>query len=205
MVDLIRRTSRRRFVVRAMLVSVSAIVSACQDGTANPTEPVVTARPVSALGDIVVNGQTALQTLVRLDKCLTVQGSIVEGSLTVIAPCDGRQAQQFVFTASGEFRIGSSLCLDAFSGQGNNGDAIGIWTCHGGANQRWRITDAKEIRGVRDKCIDVYAGVANDGQSIVLWTCHGGTNQQWTGTTSLTDLKLSPGTWDAVSPADSGG
>ena len=163
----------------AVAASWLSLAMGCADGALAPTEPLpAPSSPALALWDGTT--RTDIESQLAPTKCLTVRGSVVEGSVTELQPCDGREGQQFVFGSDGMVRIGSNLCLDAFNARGLDGDEVGIWTCHGGSNQRWRSTSVGELRGINEKCIDVNSGRGIDGQPIIIWTCHGGSNQRWT-------------------------
>ena len=170
-----RRSPARPSRVRIVATLVAALtLAACGE------DPSVTAPAVSAMPDAAVHalnmGVGAFESRVAPGKCLTVQGEIAQGAATDLRTCDGSAGQQFTAQPNGEIRIGQSLCLDAFSGVGKNGDAIGIWGCHGASNQRWQFTANGQIRGINDKCVDVYGGRTGEGTPIVLWTCHGASN-----------------------------
>jgi hypothetical protein len=92
----------------------------------------------------------------------------------------------FEFRADGTIRATTSItdpkptdwCIDAATGQGNDGDLIQLVRCHGQSNQLWRKTEKGILRGVNDKCI-----VRGDKQEVVLGPCEQGIRwrpQGWT-------------------------
>ncbi|HEY0641534.1 MAG TPA: ricin-type beta-trefoil lectin domain protein [Pseudonocardiaceae bacterium] len=95
-------------------------------------------------------------------------------------PPDGNHNQintRLELTASGELKV-HGLCVDALSGLGRPGDALGLWPCGGGANQRWQFV-GETLRGINGLCVDIANGNTANGAALVVWGCHGGWNQRW--------------------------
>ena len=95
------------------------------------------------------------------------------------------------------------MCLDASSGEGNDGDAIILWSCHGEANQRWGLSSAGELRGINDKCIDL-RGSARSGTALVLQSCSGRASQTWNAPTTGTVASAPPQDSTPASSTSSG-
>jgi len=110
-------------------------------------------------------------------------GSREPGTPLVVYDCHGGENQRFTYppvSGTGEVRAyGGTMCLDAYTGRGQDGDRIVVWPCHGGANQQWTRTLGGELRGVNGKCIDVLGARTEHLTDVWLWTCHGGANQRW--------------------------
>jgi hypothetical protein len=103
----------------------------------------------------------------------------VSGARVVVQPCSGAASQRFTWYSGGQLRVFGSLCLDAYGGQGRDGDPIVVFTCHGARNQQWAASTAGEIKGINAKCLDIWGGKGNAGNQVNLYACHGGLNQQW--------------------------
>jgi hypothetical protein len=71
------------------------------------------------------------------------------------------------------------LCLDLWSGDTTNGNAVAAWDCSGNVNQQWVFGDDNHIRyhADRSKCVD--AGDMQDGTQLQIWDCNGLSQQNW--------------------------
>ena len=72
-----------------------------------------------------------------------------------------------------------TMCIDAASGQGNDGDKILLWECHGGPNQQWTLTAAGELKGGSGKCITLNGGAIADFTEMAIFPCTGIATQKW--------------------------
>jgi hypothetical protein len=130
------------------------------------------AAPASAATGTVVG--------VASGRCVDVPGaSQTNGTQLQLWDCHGGTNQSFTSTASGQFQVYGSKCLDA-AGTGA-GAKVQIWDCSGGANQQWTIGADGSIRGVQSGlCLDAANARTANGTLLQLWTCNGGGNQKWT-------------------------
>jgi endo-1,4-beta-xylanase len=113
-------------------------------------------------------------------RCLDVPNAgTSDGTQLQLWDCGSSANQQWVATASGEFRVYGNKCLDAAGT--SNGSKVQIYSCWGGDNQKWRVNSDGSIVGVQSGlCLDaVGAGTAN-GTRIQLYSCSNGSNQRWT-------------------------
>ncbi len=114
------------------------------------------------------------------NKCLDVPNSNFRAGVPLeMWDCHGAVNQNFTQDASGQIKI-AGLCVDAWGGQGNNGDRVGLYTCNGGANQRWILANGRLI-GMKGRCMDISGRNSSNGAPILLWDCNGGNNQLWHG------------------------
>jgi Ricin-type beta-trefoil lectin domain len=117
-------------------------------------------------------------------QCLDITGMSrsAEAPLQMYA-CTGTDNQRFSYhPETQELRAynDSSMCLDASSGLGRDGDRLIIWPCNGDANQKWTFNlQNGEIRGVNGKCVDANRAVVANGTAVQIWSCNGGSNQYW--------------------------
>jgi hypothetical protein len=79
-------------------------------------------------------------------------------------------------------------CLDAVrSHDGQNGDAVQLWSCNSGSNQVWTFDDLlpNEIyNAAHGKCLDaVRSHDGQNGDKIQLYSCNDGINQSWFAST----------------------
>src|SRR5205085_1865136 len=80
--------------------------------------------------------------------CLEVSGGMpLPAKLLQLGACKGTNSQKFSFREDGRIQFGS-LCVDAFSGLGRNGDVIMLWYCQGSANQIWKRSLKGELSGI---------------------------------------------------------
>src|SRR4029450_2388301 len=117
----------------AILAVLLQLTTGCSPDSVAPTPP-----PASATLAVVPSGVSMIRSRLAPEKCLSVRdGSTEKGTQTVLRPCTGGPEQQFDFGSDGMIRYQSTLCLDAVTGSGREGDAVIVWTCHGGSNQKW--------------------------------------------------------------------
>jgi hypothetical protein len=118
------------------------------------------------------------------NQCLDVTGySRTPGAAVQSYTCHGGENQRFRYhpgTQALSVYGDASLCLDAASGAGRNGDRLIIWPCNGDANQRWRFNlNNGEIRGINDKCVDGVNASVDNGTAVQVWSCNRGLHQSW--------------------------
>lgn len=88
--------------------------------------------------------------------------------------CHGNGNQRWTYTASQEWRVYGTKCLDASGGN------VVISDCHGGANQKWNRNANGTITSVQSgQCLDANGAGTTNGTRVIPWSCNGGANQQW--------------------------
>lgn len=130
--------------------------------------------------------------------CLATPNDLITiGKQLQIALCDGSGTQQFTLQADGQIRSGS-LCIDANTGVGADGNAVLVWFCHGFDSQKWIPTSTGELRSLTGRCMDVPNSVL--GTKVFAGPCRGTLGQQWSVVNSVTStLDASPNSQPASS------
>ena len=162
-----------------------------------------------ALALLCFSGSAAAATVkngLAAETCLeTTGGARTAGNQLQLSACNGAESQEFSFWDNGEIHFGS-LCLDADTGRGRNGDAVILWYCRGVLNQKWTRSPAGEITGVNGKCLDV-SGAA-PGSKVTVWACRDAAAQKWavadatTAATFSSDALLASLSRSAAVPVD---
>ena len=116
--------------------------------------------------------------------CLQAGGTDA-GATSVLAGCSGGATQSWSLPGQGAtgalVLVASGRCSDAFGGQSQVGDVVGLWDCHGGGNQTFTLTAAGELRVASGLCVGSRAGSASSGALLELQACTGAASQRWVG------------------------
>lgn len=120
--------------------------------------------------------------------CLApANGQMGNGSMVVIATCDGTSGQRWTRTAASEFRGSDGRCLDVLGRFTADGTKLLSWDCTGGPNERWTVgtaapppsTNVELVGRQAGKCLDVTGGGRSAGTALIIYTCHGSDNQRF--------------------------
>ncbi|ORX37098.1 hypothetical protein BD324DRAFT_624787 [Kockovaella imperatae] len=119
-------------------------------------------------------------------KCLTVSGTLGNGTPVQLQDCNGSSGQQWQVASAGGSgsikTVNGDWCIDAGNPPVNDGTKLKIWQCYNGlAAQTWSTTTGGTIQlGNANECFDLTNGSGSNGNVIQTWTCYSGnTNQQW--------------------------
>ncbi|MFF2571937.1 ricin-type beta-trefoil lectin domain protein [Streptomyces sp. NPDC058084] len=113
--------------------------------------------------------------------CLDVPGGSREpGTKMIIWYCNGKENQQWTYTAEKELRVYGNMCLDVDHGGTAGGTPLILWPCNGGTNQKWNINAGGSITAQDSGlALDVGGAYTAAGSDVGLWYGNGATNQQW--------------------------
>lgn len=112
-------------------------------------------------------------------KCVddTASGT-ANGNKIQIWTCNGRIAQRWHFTSSGQLQI-FGKCIDD-TNAGGSGARLQLLTCSGRTTQAWTHNSAGEyVLKYNKLCLDDKGFSITNGTQLELYKCNGGANQRW--------------------------
>jgi len=124
-------------------------------------------------------GRYSIQTALSPELCVDAAGSgTTSGTRMQLYGCNNTQYQDLYFhPENGTVRMyegtPDELCLTDLTGEGQDGDAVGLSACKGGPEQQWFVSKHGEIVGFHGQCLDVPGGNRQSRQSVQLWECNG--------------------------------
>ncbi|WP_285598777.1 serine/threonine protein kinase [Kineosporia sp. NBRC 101731] len=121
-----------------------------------------------------------VQTLTGPDgNCLAAPGSLANGDLPTIQPCDGSELQQWTFTAENGLKTGN-LCLDLGANEVQNGLTVQLWECNGTRAQIFEAVGDEVRNPWSGRCLTTTTNEPAAGDPLIMWDCSGGNlNQVW--------------------------
>ncbi|WP_437620349.1 ricin-type beta-trefoil lectin domain protein [Sorangium sp. So ce1151] len=125
-----------------------------------------------------------LRSGVASNRCLDVLDSdTAEGATVQTWGCNGTDAQEWLFTPSGELRssVAPDRCLDVANSETAQGATVQTWECNGTDAQKWTRTASGELRSAvaSNRCLDVSNSDTAQGATVQTWACNGSSAQRW--------------------------
>nr|WP_269326682.1 protein kinase [Kineosporia mesophila] len=111
--------------------------------------------------------------------CLAAPGSLANGDLPTIQPCDGSELQQWDYTAERGLKTGNR-CLDLGANEVQNGLTVQLWECNGTRAQIFEAVGDEVRNPWSGRCLTTTTNEPAAGDPLIMWDCSGSNlNQVW--------------------------